>query len=414
MSELALLGGDAVHAGTWPSWPTIGEPEIQAATRVIESGRLGAGKSDGEVDEFERAFAAFQGAKHGAAVHCGTSGIRVAFQALKLEYGDEVILPAYTFIATVSPILDLGAVPVFADVHPDTYNIDPAAIEAAITPRTVGIVPVHFGGLPADVDSVLSIAKKHGLWVMEDAAQAWGAEWNGQGVGHLGNAGIFSFQSSKNITAGEGGIVLTDDDELRELFESFRNCGRSSDGLAYGHYYLAGNYRMTEIAAAILRVQLERYPEQLAIREANGTRLAAGLASIPGMKPLVRAPEVTRHPYHLFIWRYDGAELGGLLRETFIEAMRAEGINLYHGYSIPLLHQPVIREKRFDKKHAAQAVDYANVSCPVAERACASEALWMSQAVLLGSESDMDDVVAAARKVSENVDALLEYAAGRE
>jgi dTDP-4-amino-4,6-dideoxygalactose transaminase len=414
MSELALLGGDPVRTEGWPSWPVIGAPEIEALTRVIESETLGSGKGEGEVTRFEREFAALQGAKHGAAVHCGTSAIRVALQSLGVKYGDEVIVPAYTFIASASPILDLGAVPIFVDIHPDTYNIDPAAVEAAITPRTTGIVPVHFGGLPADMDSILAIAAKHGLWVMEDAAQAWGAEWNGVGVGHIGNAGIFSFQSSKNITAGEGGIVLTDDDDMVELFESYRNCGRSSEGLSYGHYYLAGNYRMAETAGAMLRVQLERYPEQLELRGRNGIALAAGLAEIPGLKPLVRAPQVTRHPYHLFIWQFDSDSFGGLSRETFIDAMRKEGVNLYQGYSMPLHHQPVIKEKRFDPKHAAQSIDYASVSCPVAERACASEALWMSQFVLLADDKAIDDIVASARKVRQNVDDLLEYAANKD
>ena len=408
MSELAMLGGTPVHEGSWPKWPIVDEREIEALRRVIESGNLSSARSGGEGDQFEQEFAAYQGAKYGIGVTSGTSAIHVALQALGLGYGDEVIVPPYTFIASVSPVLALGAVPVFADIHPDTYNIDPAAVEAAITPRTVGIIPVHFGGLPADMDSLRAIAEAHGLWIMEDAAQAWGAQWKGEGVGHLGNAGIFSFQASKNITSGEGGIILTDDDELREKCWSFRNCGRTTTGVGYLHYNSAGQHRLSELHAAVLRVQLERYPEQLALRERNGLRLAAGLAEIPGIRPLVRPPEVTQHPYHLFMCRYDADQFGGLPRKTFVEAMQKEGIDIYHGYSIPLNQQPVFKDRTFDPKHAAQAVDYGSMSFPVAERACASEALWMRQSSLLSSDSDIDDVVAAAAKVHDHVDELRE------
>jgi len=410
MSELALLGGQPTRTKPFPTWPVWDQREVDAATRAITSGRWGIGKGEGEVPRFEKAFAEIQGAKHGVCVHSGTTAIRVALQALGVKYGDEVIAPAYTFIGTVSPVMDLGAVPVFVDVHPDTYNIDPAAVEAAITPRTVGILPVHFGGLPADMDALRAIAQKHHLWIMEDAAQAWGARWNGIGVGHIGEAGIFSFQSSKNITSGEGGIILTDSDEMEELLRSFGNCGRSKTGLWYGHYRIAGNYRMSEILAAILSVQLARYPEHLARRGQSGTYLAKGLARIPGFRPLVVQPQVTCHAWHLFIWRYNADEFGGLPRKTFIEAIQKEGIPAYPGYSIPLYKQPVFLEKRFDPRHAAQAVDFSRIHCSVAERACESEALWLTQSILLGDERDMDDIIAAAEKVRAHVGVLREKA----
>ncbi len=407
MSHLALFGGEPIRTKPFPSWPVCDEREVEAAARAIRSGRWGIGKGEGEVSRFEKAYAAFHGAKHGVCVHSGTTAIRVALQALGVKAGDEVIAPAYTFIGTVSPIMDLGAVPVFVDIHPDTYNIDPAAVEAAITRRTVGILPVHFGGLPADMDALRRIAERRSLWIMEDAAQAWGAEWDGTGVGHIGNAGIFSFQSSKNITSGEGGIILTDDDELEELLRSYGNCGRSSTGIWYGHYRIAGNYRMSEIIGAILSVQLERYPELMARRKKNGEYLAGRLAEIPGFKPLVVQKQVTNHAWHLFIWRYNADEFEGLPRKRFIEAIQKEGVPVYHGYSIPLYKQPVFIEKNFDPKHAARKVDFSKIRCPVAERACDSESLWLTQSILLGNERDMEDIVKAAEKVRANIGALM-------
>lgn len=408
MSELALLGGEPVRTEAWPDWPVWDEAEIDAVTRVITSGSWGL-RSD-EIAAFESEYAALQGARHAITVHSGTTAIRIALQALGLKQGEEVIAPAYTFIGSVSPVMDLNAIPRFVDVDPDTYNIDPAQIEAAITGRTVGIIPVHFAGQSADMDAIMAIAEKHGLWVMEDAAQAWGSTWKSGGVGHIGGAGIFSFQASKNITAGEGGIITTDDDEVAEAARSFTNCGRTSDGLWYGHYRNAGNYRMPAIIAAVLRAQTARYPAALAKREENAAYLSSKLGEIPGIHPLKRPAKATAHSYHLFIWRYDSEVFDGLSRDTFIAAMGKEGIPISPGYSLPLNEQPVFAEKRFDPAHPAQAIDFAGIPLPVAKRACESEACWISQSLLLGTRADMDDIVAAVRKVFDNRTKLIETA----
>ena len=398
LSELALLGGTPVRQSPFPSWPVFDGAEVEAAAAAIRSGRWGTGPRDGQVASFEDEFAAFQGARFGTAVHSGTSAIRVCLQAVGLQWGQEVIVPAYTFIGTVVPVMDLGAIPVFVDVDPDTYNIDPRAVEAAITPRTVGIIPVHFAGLPADMDALRAIAERHGLWIMEDAAQGWGSRWKGEGVGHLGRCGIFSFQSSKNITAGEGGIALTDDDETAELTRSFTNCGRETGGVWYHHYRIGGNYRMTEVAAAMLRVQLSRYPALLEKRQAMAARLSKRLAEIPGMRPLKRPAEATSHSYHIYIWRFDESE-AGTSRAVFMKALDAEGVTARPGYLMPLYRQPVFAERNFDPSHPAQAVDFATLDCPVAQRACDSESLWLSQQVLIGEEKDVDDIADAIEKV---------------
>jgi dTDP-4-amino-4,6-dideoxygalactose transaminase len=408
MSELAILGGTPVRTKPFPAWPIWDDKDIEAITRALNGGKWGiASPEDSEVARFESTYAAYHGAKHGVCVHSGTTAIRVALQALGAGYGDEIIVPAYTFVGTVSPIIDVGAVPIFVDIDPDTYTIDPVAVEAAITPHTVGIVPVHFAGMPANMDALLEIATRRNLWIMEDAAQAWGAQWNGVGVGHIGAAGIFSFQSSKNVNAGEGGIILTDDDSICELLRSYSNCGRSSTGVWYGHFRVAGNYRMSQILAALLYCQFARYPEQHAKREANAAYLAQQLAEVPGFTPLTRPTQVTRHAQHLFIWRYNPEEFGGLSRTRFIEAMHKEGIPVSPGYAVPLYQQPVFLEKSFDPKHAAQRVDFGSCSCPASERACSAEALWLTQPVMLGEKSDMDDIVAAALKVRKNSGELI-------
>lgn len=407
MSDLAIFGGAPVRTKPFPSWPIWDEKDAHAVLRALNSGKWGITPPESsEVTRFEKEYAAYHGAKHGVCVHSGTTAIRIALQALGAGYGDEIIAPAYTFIGTVNPIMDVGAVPIFVDMDPTTYTIDPAAVEAAITPRTVGIVPVHFGGCPADMDALLAIAKKHGIWIMEDAAQAWGAQWNGVGVGHIGAAGIFSFQSSKNVNAGEGGIVLTDDDDLHEAIRSYSNCGRSSTGIWYGHYRIAGNYRMPQIIGALLSTQFARYPEQHMKREKNAAHLAERLAGIPGFSMLTRKPQVTAHAQHIFIWRYDAEAFGGVPRARFIEAMHKEGIPVSPGYSIPLYDQPVFLEKSFHKGHAAQKIDFGAISCPASEKACSEEALWLTQPTLLGDPSDMDDIVTAALKVRANADRL--------
>src|ERR1043166_6391383 len=254
--------------------------------------------------------------------------------------GDEVSIPGYTFVATATAALEVGAVPVFADIDPHTYTLDPASVEACITPRTRAIVPVHLGGRPADMDALMALARRHDLVVIEDAAQAWGASWQGRKAGTLGHAAGFSFQSSKNITAGEGGIILTNDAAIGALAQSLSNCGRQPDGLWYAHYVLGGNYRLSEFHGAVLRVQLRRYPPQLASRQANAAYLEQALSEVPGITTLRQDARVTSHAYHLLVLRYQAEAFGGASRERFLTAMCAEGIDGMHmGYSLPVYRQ---------------------------------------------------------------------------
>ena len=346
------------------------------------------------------------------AVTNGTVALKLALIAAGVGPGDEVIVPGYTFIATATAALELGAIPIFADVDPHTYTLDPDSVAACITTRTRAIMPVHLGGCPADMDGLLALARRHGLAVVEDAAQAWGASWNGCRVGTLGQCGIVSFHASKNLTAGEGGMVLCNDPDIASLVRSLSNCGRQPDGLWYAHYLLGGNYRLSEFQGAVLRSQLQRYPEQFARRQANAAYLTGALADIDGVTPLPADSRVTANAYHVFFLKYDAERFGGIGKLRFIAAMRAEGItDLHAGYSLPAYRQPVMLAKNFglakplflNGSHAAMP-DYGAVACPVTEYACDHEALWLRQNVLLGERRDMDDVVAAMDKIQRHLD----------
>ena len=344
-------------------------------------------------------------------VNSGTVALSIALKSVGIGHGDEVILPAYTFVASATAILEVGAIPVFVDIDPETYNIDSGKIEAAITERTAGIMPVHFGGRPANMDRVLSIAKKHNLMVIEDAAQAWGSEWDNQKVGAIGDAGGFSFQLSKNITSAEGGIILTNDEETVRFCRSFANCGRVEDGVWYEHYYLGGNYRMTEFQAAVLLAQFDRYPELKQKRENNAKYLTNHLSQIEGIEMLSDNPKITSNSYHLFIWRYKKEFFNNVSKSKFIEALQKEGLIVSAGYSIPLYTQPLFKNRAFGSKgkKVDVGIDYNAYHLPETEKACYEEAIWFPQFVLLGNEDDMREIVDAVIKVKENVDEIKSY-----
>jgi len=251
---------------------------------------------------------------------------------------------------------------------------------------------------------IREICQKHDLKIIEDAAQAWGSEWQGQKVGALGDAGAFSFQSSKNITSGEGGIILTNDEETAKFARSFSNCGRLEGGVWYEHYYLGGNVRMTEFQGAVLLAQLARYEDMKRHREENAAYLDSRLAQITGILPLKRTPEVTSHSYHLYIFRYQPEHFGHQPKEWFIQALRAEGIPASPGYSIPLYRQPVLQNRAFGPRGRPVdiGIDYRNVYLPETERACSQEAVWLAQNLLLGTREDMADIVKAIEKLQGN------------
>jgi dTDP-4-amino-4,6-dideoxygalactose transaminase len=399
--KLAINGGKPIRTEHFTKWPVWDASDVEALAEALRSDHWGIGGT--KVKEFEEAFAAFQGARHAVCCANGTTALEIAIRAVGLEAGDEVIVPAYTFIATASACLMTNTVPVFADIEPDTYNLDPRRVEEAITERTRAVIPVHIGGCPADMDGITDVAGRRGLRVIEDCAQAHGAEWRGRRVGAIGDVGTFSFQSSKNLNSGEGGCCVTDSEELYLRCWSLHNVGRIPEGKSYEHKLLGWNYRMTEFQAGLLLNQLKRFEEQAKRRSENAAYLTERLSQIDGINPTKVDERVTRHAYHLYIFRYDASAFNGLVREEFIEAMNAEGITCSAGYA-PFYREPAFRNLDVYSaamKLARRRVNYDEVACPVAERACKEEAVWLYQAWLLGTRKDMDDIVRAIEKIRD-------------
>jgi dTDP-4-amino-4,6-dideoxygalactose transaminase len=399
-SQLAIHGGAPVRQEPWPSWPEWDEADAQAVADVVRSGEWFS-MSGTRVRAFGEAFAAYHSARFGAPCTNGTQALEIALRSVGVQAGDEVIVPPYTFIATASACVQVNAVPVFADIEPETYNLDPRAAEAAITEHTRAIIAVHIAGCPANLDAFQELAKRRGLRLIEDSAQAHGAEWRGRRVGAHGDAGTFSFQASKNLNAGEGGIVLTDQPEVYDHAWSLIHVGRVREGGWYQHELLSGNYRMTEFQAALLLSQMRRLEEQTQRRNDNALYLAQQLEEIPGIRPLARDERITCHAYHLFIFRYDSEPFGGLPRQEFLRVLNAEGVPCSPGYA-PLYRENAFRPSAETHPFAGKR-DYQTVRCPVAERACTAEGVWLTQPLLLGTHRDMDDIVAAIRKIQASV-----------
>lgn len=401
---LALFGGPPVRTKPFPTWPIFDEAEEARLLCTLRSGRWG--RLDGtEVAEFEERFATMHGCRYGIAVANGTVSLRIALLAAGIRAEDEVIVPPYTFVATATAVVEANAIPVFADIDLHTFNIHPAAVEAAITPRTRAIIPVHFAGQPADMETITAIARERGVTVIEDAAHAHGASYRGRPAGSLGHLASFSFQSSKNLTAGEGGIIVTNDQALAEACRSIQNCGRVPDGVWYEHHVISGNYRLGEFQGAVLNCQLDRLEEQTRTRDANGRYLASRLAAIPGLYAQARSTDCTRHSYHLFMLRIDTAEFGAP-RSAVLQALEAEGVPCSGGYGFSLPDQPLFLNRAFGPYLAgAERLDRLSARCPTSDLIC-QHAIWFGQNLLLGDRSDMDDIVRAFEKVFEHREQL--------
>jgi dTDP-4-amino-4,6-dideoxygalactose transaminase len=404
---LALFGGAPVRTAPFAAWPVFDETEEQRLLATLRSGNWG--RLDGpEVAMFERRFAEMHGCAHGIAVANGTVAIRIALLAAGIGSGDEVIVPPYTFVSTASAVIEANAIPVFADVGLHTFNMDPALVAAAVTARTKAIIPVHFGGHPAAMDELMAIAGKSDLVVIEDAAHAHGAAYDHRPVGSLGHLATFSFQSSKNLTSGEGGIITTNDERLAESCRSIQNCGRIAGGEWYEHHVISGNYRLGEFQGAVLNCQLERLQEQTRTRDGNGRYLASRLAALPGLAPQARLPACTTHSYHLFMLRIEPAF--GAPRQAVRRALEAEGIPCSAGYGYALPEQPLFRNRAFGPylAEAAADLDYSRTRCPNADLLCRNQSIWLEQRLLLGSRKDMDDIARAFEKIYEQRQALAE------
>jgi dTDP-4-amino-4,6-dideoxygalactose transaminase len=405
--RLALMGGRPACDFAWPAWPVHDENEESALVAVLRSGEWWYGE---RVQQFEREFAAFQGAAYGVSCTNGTTAIEMGLRALGVLPGDEVIVPPYTFVATASAVITLGAIPVFADIEPETLCLDPRDVARKLTPRTKAIIPVHVGGRIADMEAINDLAQQHGLAVLEDAAHAWGSQWRRRGAGTLGRCGTFSFQVSKNITAGEGGILVTNDLELADLCRSFSHCGRAKEGNWYDHPVLGSNLRITEFQAAILLAQLARLAQQTRQRAHSAALLDEALAGVPGIRLLAPAPDMTRRSYHMYVFRVEEAALG-TSRATFLKALEAEGVPASQGWYQPLYRNPLFTHAHEGPRHGIRAplaglgARYRDVSCPVCEQVC-RDAVWIPQNVLLAEKSHIQRLAEAIHKVADQARTL--------
>ena len=395
MSELALFGGNPVRKKPFPVWPRITAGQKEQLLNTLESDSLGIGSD--AIEAFEDQFAEFQDAKYCIATSSGTNALWVALKAGGVSAGDEVIIPPYTFIATASAVLMANAVPVFVDIDPETFNIDPVLIEKAITERTKVIMPVHIAGNPADMDRINDIAKKYNIIVIEDAAQAHGAEWDGVKVGALASGGIFSFQSSKNMNSGEGGAIISNDDTFMNSCFAYYNCGRQRGREWYEHQIVGGNHRINAMAASLLLPQLQSVEDDMVIRDKNRKKLDRALNS-EGLVTIGSYEKATRVANHLYLLKYKADYFNDVPREKFFDAMRAEGVNTYAGYN------PLYREKVFDNQDDdfpwLKDIDYTGISCAETELIADYQSVWLTQNHLLGNDRDTQDIINAFEKVT--------------
>lgn len=417
MSKLAINGGTPVapQQMAW-TWPIFDDSDRQAIVRALDSGKWCRldwnDPKDSEVAQFEVEFARYQDAQYCIGVVNGTAAIEIALKAGGIEAGDEVLVTPLTFISSAFAIVLAGAIPVFVDVDPETYQIDPQAMEAAITPNTRGAVIVHYGGYPCDMDAIGDLAKRKGLFVVEDSAHGHGTQWRGKGVGALINAGTFSFQASKSLASGEGGAVTTNDEEIAGKSFSYHHIGRVPGRPFYEHHIVAPNYRLSELQGALLRSQLAKLPGQVEMCHRNGQRLTKALVDMPGMAPLKVDERITRQGYYFYLMRFLAAEWDGITRDRFLEALQAEGIQAGAGYGFPLTKNPVFEQNSFGRTgcpincgHAGRVMDYSKVVLPQAERICAEEQITINNHFLLHPEN-MDLIIAAIEKIYQHRDEL--------
>ena len=407
MSELGLLGGKRAKNKAFPLWPHYDNKEVQALKEVLES-RVWWRTPGTKTLEFEQAFAQFHGARHGIAVTNGTAALEVTMAALGITAGDEVIVPNFTFVATASAVLFVNALPVLVDVDPETYCIDPELTEAAITPRTKAVVAVHMGGHPADLDRLKKICSRHKIALIEDSSHAHASEWRGQRIGTFGTAGTFSFQASKLITAGEGGMIISNNDKFEVQARSVHDCGRMPGKWFYSHFNYWNDRRLSEWQGAVLNVQLSRLDEQTKRRHENARVLDRLLSEIPGITPQKLDERCTRNGQYAYIFHVNKKKFAKISTERFIAAMNAEGIPNQASYP-PLHALDMFRNgkyrKRVSGKQATGKHAFLKQKFPVTEKA-AWETVWIPQPALLGDEEDMHEIAAAFRKIQGNAKEL--------
>ena len=408
MSELAILGGPKTRTEPYPAWPVWDQRDIDAVTAVVKSGRWGGYPYPGpQTAELARKFSELQGGGFAVPMANGTVTMEVALRAAGIGWGDEVLVPAYTFQATAAAPMNAGAVPVIVDVDPNNYCLDPQAAARAITPRTRAIIPVHLAANMADMDAIMALAEKHNLVVVEDCAHAHGAQWNGRGAGTIGDFGSFSLQSSKTLSSGEGGILLCRSEAMARKAMAVIDCGRGHEGAGGNEGgpspLMGGNFRLSELQAALALVGLERFPAQARQREQMAAYMDEALSEVPGVRVLPRDPRHTSRSFYQYIFAIDPAVFGAG-HDVLCAALEAEGVTAEVGYEA--MHHYSLFQPRNSKLAVPNAFpgcfDFSKMSYPVAERACEHEAVWLDESTFRAGPQGVDDVVAALKKIQKN------------
>ena len=413
MSELAILGGPKLRTEEYPEWPVWDERDVQAVAEVVRSGRWGGFPYPGpKTAELAKKFSELQGGGYAVPMINGTVTMEVALRAAGIGWGDEVIVPAYTFQATASAPMAAGAIPVIVDVDPNTYCLDPKAVAKAITPKTKAIIPVHLGSNMADMDEIMELAEKHNLIVIEDCAHAHGAKWRGLGAGTIGHFGSFSLQSSKTLTSGEGGILLCSTPEFAAKAASVIDCGRphalgGGEEDANGLSLQGANYRLSELQAALALVGIERFPAQAKQREEMAAYMDEALSEIPGVRVLKHDERHTTRSFYRYIFAIDPNQFG-VEHEVLCAALDAEGISCWTGY------EAMNNYELFQPQKSTLAVPNAfpeyfkfkEMNLPEATRACEHEAVWLDENIFRAGPKGVDDAVLAIKKIQKNAKEL--------
>ncbi|HYG46734.1 MAG TPA: DegT/DnrJ/EryC1/StrS family aminotransferase [Allosphingosinicella sp.] len=385
-----------------PKWPVYDHTEMEGLQRALSSQSWWRGSGQ-ESNSFESEFAEFLGVSHVRLTSSGAGALEIALQLGGILPGDEVLVPACTFIATASAVLRLGGCPIPVDVTAETLCIDPADMEAKITRRTKAVVPVHMAGQACDLDSVLEISRRHGLFVIEDAAHAHGARWRGRPLGGFGDVAIFSFQNGKLMTSGEGGAVVTNRDDLAARTFLLHSCGRPEGDTDYEHREIAGNWRPTEFSAALLRAQLARLPGQLERREAGAARLDSAMARQGDIVPLRRDPRTTLHSHYMAMYWIDRSSGRPFDAGACAAELRGLGIPAFRCF--PPVHKTGMftpdQLKAVQGRSDLSFPDYSRVKMPVADRA-STHVIWFHHSVLLAEPEVLDALAACVGEVLES------------
>jgi|SaaInl4_135m_RNA_FD_contig_51_343200_length_1690_multi_2_in_0_out_0_2 dTDP-4-amino-4,6-dideoxygalactose transaminase len=395
MALLAINGRTPFVSSLRTEWPVHSDLERENLLEVLDSGRwCSVGHDESKVAAAMEAFREWIGTKRAIACTSGTSALELAMRACGIQHGDEIIVPAVTFYASASAIVMAGGVPVFVDIDPETYQISAEAAAAAVTDKTTGIMPVHYGGYPADMDAINALAEERGLFVVEDCAEAHGSEWRGAKVGSLGSVGAFSFQMGKPLTAGEGGAITFNDDAFSISQYQYERTRAGADGSEEAYHVACGNFRMSEFVGAILLSQMSRVRAQTDARWANGEYLAEELDKIDGVSALKRDRRITKRGYYFFFLRYDAEAWDGLHRDRFMDALRAEGVHCGTAHNDPVYDYAAFKD--MPERRDAQ------VDCPEAERVYRTEVVALGKDFLMYREN-VEAVVGAIQRLRDNV-----------